>query len=236
MQYFRNTNQIQTVGLNKPIGGRESCYYGFITNSSFIGNDNSPAPRPTTPGSVLWKWFACDNPTETNLELSFDAGDPPGNGPSQAIGCMSSTRYTIPPARVPGSPRANVLLWSPFTCETEFTQSMTNYEYVTFTSLAFGDPYITGSVPPVVVNNEIYPWALASYIPSGSTEYEYKVIQLIPNDNYPSPTPFYAPGTPLWGPIAIVSGSAYYSITTNFPKGDEPENPTSQNMYFTPYP
>jgi hypothetical protein len=236
MQYLRNTNQIQTVGLNKPIGGRESCYYGFVTNSSFIGNTLN---IPTTPGSILWKWFACDNPTETNLLLGCGGPsqcNPPGGPAFASIGCMSSTRFTIPPDLGPGSGRPNVLLFSPFTCETEFTQSMTNYEYVTFTSLAFGDPYITGSVPPVVVNNTVYPWALASYIPSGSTEYEYKVIQLIPNDNYPAPTAFYAPGTPLWGPIAIVSGSAYYSVSYQSPKGDEPENPTSQNMYFTPYP
>ena len=124
------------------------------------------------------------------------------------------------------------MLFSPFTCETQFTQSMTVYEQVTFCAIGFGDPYITASA----LGNDNHPFGLASYIPSGSTEYEYKVIQLIPNCGYPPSSTYYGPGTPLWGPITIVSGSAYYSRGYVAPKGDEPENPMSQNMYFTPIP
>lgn len=222
MQYLRNTNQIQTVGLNKPIGGRESCYYGFVTNNSYISKRPGVGYGPTTPQNVLWKWYSCDNPTETNLLLG--CGDPAqclDNGPSASISCMSSYRFTIPPPSIPlpDGGRENQLFFSPFTCETQFTQSMTTYEYVTFT--AFG---VSGSR-----DNET-PFALASYIPSGSTAYEYKVIQLIGYDNYPGPAQ-QAPisGTPVYGPIAVVSGSAYWSQTYG--------NPTdTSRIVYAPYP
>jgi len=220
MQYLRNTNQIQTVGLNKPIGGREECYYGFITNNSYISNQPGPGYAPTTPGNVLWEWFPCDNPTETNLLLGCgNVNQCLDNGPTASIGCMSSTRYTIPPDRGPGSPRPNQLFWSPFTCETEFTQSMTTYEYVTFT--AFG---VSGSR-----DNET-PFALASYIPSGSTDYTYQLVQLIGYDNYPGPAQ-QAPiaNTPVLGPIAVVSGSAYWSKGNGTPQ-------TTDKIVYAPYP
>lgn len=231
MQYFRNTNQIQTVGLNKPIGQREECYYGWITNSSNIENVGY---FPTTPGPALWEWFPCDNPTEDALLLGC-GGPPQCDQPSgsnvayisestASIGCMSSTRFTIPPTRPPGSARPNILLFSPFTCETEFTQSMTTYEYATWTALG-----VSGS------RNTEDAWALASYIPSGSTEYEYRVLQLISTDCYPGKCLPPISGTPIYGPIAIVSGSAYYSTTYDNPQGIgdvlAPKNFISYSVY-----
>jgi hypothetical protein len=229
MQYFRNTNQIQTVGLNKPIGGREECYYGFVTNgyavSPNLTNPNQPCNNVSQ--VVTWPYFPCDNPTEQLIQV---ASSNTSNGYA-SIGCVSANRFG-PPSPAGPTNREPQMLFSPFTCETQFSQSMTEYEYVTFTALGFGSPYITGSA----LGNDSFPFGLASYIPSGSTQYEYKVIQLIPNCTYPPDSDFYAPGTPLWGPIAIVSGSAYYSTTYAYPKGNEPVNPTSQNMYFSPYP
>jgi hypothetical protein len=236
MQYFRNTNQIQTVGLNKPIGQREECYYGFVTNNSYI---NSPIYIPSNPQTVLWKWFPCDNPTEDALLLGCgganQCAEPSGSifeysfGPTASIECMSSTRFTIPPPSRPvgDGGRTNQLFFSPFTCETQFTQSMTNYEYVTFTALGVG----SGSSGVKDCNN---PFVLASYIPSGSTQYTYRLIQLIANDQYPGFSPCGPePGTPVLGPIAIVSGSAYYSEGYFAPKGNDY---TNQRIVYTPYP
>lgn len=234
MQYFRNTNQIQTVGLNKPIGGREECRYTFVTNAYAVG-PNAANPLQicnNTQQDVFFPYYNCDTIVENNTTITTS---PLPGGPWQSLGCVSTSRYG-PAVPAGAANRPTQVLVSPFTCETQFTQSMTEYEYVTFTSLGFGDPYITGSTPPVLVNNNVYSFALASYIPSGSTQYEYKVIQLLPNCAYPTPTVYYEPGTPLWGPIAIVSGSAYYSVGAAYPKGDEPVNPTMQSVYFSPYP
>jgi hypothetical protein len=227
MQYLRNTNQVQTVGLNKPIGGRESCYYGFVTNNSAI---NSPNYQPTVPGNVLWEWFPCDNPTETNLLLGCGpANQCIQNGPTASIGCMSSYRYTIPPPVKPvgDGGRTNQLFFSPFTCETQFTQSMTDYEYVTFTALGAGSG--SGGVQDCFT-----PFVLASYIPSGSTAYTHQLIQLISYDAYPGFSPCGPqPGTPVLGPIAIVSGSAYYSEGHDSPQGNDYTIP---RILYTPYP
>lgn len=221
MLYLRNTSQVQTIDNRKNIGGRETCYYGFITNNSYISKKAGATYGPTNPQPALWKWYPCDNPTETNLLLSAGAGFAPYNGPTSSIGCMSSTRYTIPPPSIPlgDGGRENQLFFSPFTCETAFTQSMTTYEYVTFT--AFG---------PSGSRDEDTPFALASYIPSGSTNYTYQLIQLIGDDNYPGPAQV-APisGTPVLGPIAVVSGSAYWSKGSGTPQ-------TTDKIVYAPYP
>jgi len=227
MQYFRNTNQIQTVGLNKPIGQREECYYGFVTNNTSINRVNY---APTVPGNVLWEWFPCDNPTETNLLLGCGtANQCIQNGPTASIGCMSSTRFTIPPGTVSvgDGGRVNQIFFSPFTCETQFTQSMTTYEYATFTALGVG----SGSSG---VQDCERAFVLASYIPSGSTQYTHQLIQLIAFDAYPGYSPCGPqPGTPVLGPIAIVSGSAYYSEGYDSPQGNAYTTP---RILYTPYP
>ena len=228
MQYLRNANQIQTI-QNLKVGGREECYYGFVTNAWATGpnlyNPNQPCNNPNF---VTWPYFPCDNPTEQTLIVSMSV-----NSPGYAsIGCVSANRFG-PPSPTGPTNRDPQMLFSPFPCETQFTQSMTVYEQVTFCALGFGSPpYNSGSA----LGNDNHPFGLASYIPSGSTEYTYKVIQLIPNCGYPPDTDYYGPGTPLWGPITIVSGSAYYSVSYDNPKGDGPVNPISQNMYFTPIP
>jgi len=221
MQYLRNTNQIQTIDKVK-IGGRESCYYGFVTNGYAVSPNLTNPNQPCNDQNqvVTWPYFPCDNPTEQVIQVSSSLFNPG----FASIGCVSSARFGPPSPNGPTN-RQPQMLFSPFTCETAFTQSMTDYEYATFCALG------TGSL-----GNDLYPFALASYIPSGSTQYTYKVIQLIPNCTYPPTSTFYAAGTPLWGPIAIVSGSAYYSRTYNAPKGDELINPMSQNMYFSAYP
>jgi hypothetical protein len=176
---------------------------------------------------VVWQWFPCDSPTITQMTLHCDNFQDPG--PSTAsIGCMSSTRFIIPSSSQSSGDggRAPSLLFSPFPCETQFTQSMTTYEYVTFNSLN-----ATSSGTP----DCNHPYALASYIPSGSTSYTYNLIQLIP-DSFP---PFIGdncgamPGTPVLGPIAIVSGSAYYSTGYETPQGNYL---TSGSIIYTPYP
>lgn len=229
MQYLRNTNQIQTIDKVK-VGGREECYFGFVTNGYGVGPNlyNASQPCYNVIQAVTWPYFPCDNPTEQTLIVSSSTF----NDGFASIGCVSANRFG-PPSPAGPINREPQMLFSPFTCETQFTQSMTVYEQVTFCAIGFGSPpYNSGSA----LGNDNHPFGLASYIPSGSTKYTYKVIQLIPNCGYPPSSTYYGPGTPLWGPITIVSGSAYYSVTSGAPKGDEPVNPTSQNMYFTPIP
>ena len=53
MLYLRNTSQVQTIDNRKNIGGRETCYYGFITNNSYISKRPGVAYGPTSPANVL---------------------------------------------------------------------------------------------------------------------------------------------------------------------------------------
>jgi hypothetical protein len=225
MLYLRNTNQIQTIDKVK-VGGREDCYYGFVTNPFAVAPDSYTGPCNSQNQTVTWNYARCDNPTQQSIIVSSSLFNPGYT----SLGCVSATRFTVPagfptPGGTPQNREAQ-MLFSPFTCETQFTQSMTNYQYVTFQAL--GTPLSAPTDP-----NNAYAFGLASYIPSGSNQYVYKVIQLIPNCNYPSLETPYAPFTPLWGPIAIVSGSAYYSINFSSPKGNAD---TAQFISYSAYP
>ncbi len=230
MLYLRNTNQVQTIDNRKNIGGREVCYYGFVTNASYISSyPTPPGTRPTTPEFKTWYYFPCDSPTQVGITLGAGGGQSTAPGaPTASVGPMSSTRFTIPSQSANGPNRPNQLFFSPFPVETQFTQSMTEYEYVTFCALGSGS-----------LTNDSLPWALASYIPSGSNKYTYTFVQLIPYDQSPGGGGVLPGGTPLLGPIAIVSGSAYYSTSYGAPQGESGSGSpftTVNQIIHAPYP
>lgn len=182
--YFSNTNLQQSIVLKRPFKGpRETCYYIFYTNATARVTQYNPG----FPTNATFTYTPCDDYVSESVTLPGTFGFNTSSVDSPFT-CASSTRglYAQPGAQ--NNP--NQIFFSPFPCqpETQITGS-TNYQYVTF------KPF-----PQQVT----IPYCLASYIPSGSTSYQYRLL--------------YSGST--LGPIAIVSGSAYYSPGYTAPQGD----------------
>ena len=184
--YFSNTNLIKSVVLNnkQSRGAREVCYSFFMANASSRteGGDGTPC---------TFTYYGCDDysaPITTTISGNRFANE--NTSSVDTPQCVSGVRPIVVSPESSSLNNPNQYFFSPFSCypETEITAS-TDYEYVTFLPFA---QQIT------------IPYCLASYIPSGSTTYEYRLL--------------YSGST--LGPIAIASGSAYYSPGAAYPQGN----------------
>lgn len=183
--YFSNTNLQQSIVLKRPFKGpRETCYYIFYTNATARVSQYNPG----FPSNATFTYTQCDDFVTQSVVLSGVVGQNTSSVDSPYT-CASATRglYSTPGAL--NNP--NQIFFSPFPCqpETQIPVSTGNYQYVTF------NPFL---------QQVTIPYCLASYIPSGSTSYEYRLI--------------YSGST--YGPIAIESGSAFYSPGASSPQGD----------------
>lgn len=185
--YFSNTNLIKSIVLKQPYkGARETCYLLFMTNASerTEGGDGTPC---------TFTYYGCDDyENPFNLVLS---GNMTANENTSSVDnppCVSEPRYPVVSPASSSVNNPNQFFYSPFPCYPEhpITASTGQFQYVTF-----------GRFPQMVTT----PYTLASYIPSGSLTYEYRLI--------------YSGST--LGPIAIESGSAYYSPGAASPQGND---------------
>lgn len=196
--YFSNTNLIKSIVLKQPYKGpREVCYFLFMANASYRteGGDGTPC---------TFTYYGCDDYSEaTTTTIS---GNKIANENTSSVDfyqCVSGVRPIVVTPASSSVNNPNPYFFSPFPCypETEIPVS-SSYQYATFLPFA---------------QQVTIPYCLASYIPSGSTTYEYRLL--------------YSGST--LGPIAIVSGSAYYSPGAAYPQGN---SQTTPHISYSVYP